>query len=292
MKIILIGAGGQLGSDLMKVLAEEELIPLRHLDADITDFERLKELVCRHKPDVVIDTAAYHKVDECERNPQKTFEVNALGTRNVALACKETGSRMVFISTDYVFNGRKGAPYVETDIPDPINVYGISKLAGECFVRNLLDEYFIVRTSGLFGVAGSSGKGGNFIETMLRLAGANKEIKVVGDQIMSPTYTLELAKKICELIKTEEFGLYHITNNGECSWYDFAGKIFELSGVETNLKRTTTKEFGAPASRPPYSVLGNGNLQRLGLDDMKAWDEALKAYLQERKRRHVTKIQK
>lgn len=282
-RVMLLGANGQLGSDLVKVLDGEKLIALAHRDVDICEPVGVRETLRRYRPDMVINTAAYHKVDECEVNVERTFAVNVYGVRNLALACREHDCALFHMSTDYVFDGRKGEPYVETDLPNPVNVYGIAKLAGEYFVRYILDSYFIVRSSGLYGVAGSSGKGGNFIELMLRLVREGREIKVVNDQILSPTYTVDLARKVGELIRTTHFGLYHVTNSGACSWYEFAKKIFELSGVEANLAPTTTEAFGAVANRPRYSVLRNEALGKIGMDDMRSWDQALGAYLQERK---------
>jgi dTDP-4-dehydrorhamnose reductase len=183
------------------------------------------------------------------------------------------------MSTDYVFRGEKKDPYVEDDLLRPLNVYGVSKLAGEYFVQNICQKYFIVRTSGLYGLAGSRGKRGNFVELMLRLAQEGKEIRVVDDQVLTPTYTMDLARKIKELIAMEQFGLYHITNNGQCSWYEFAKEIFEASHLQANLHKTTTREFGARARRPDYSVLRNRALEKIGMDDLRTWKEALRAYL-------------
>lgn len=284
MKVLLIGANGQLGSDLVKALAHKELVPLTHQDVDICEPVGLRETLRRHTPELVINTAAYHKVDECETNVAQTFAVNTYGVRNLALACKEQGCALLHMSTDYVFGGDAGrrTPYVETDTPHPINVYGIAKLAGEYFVRYILHRYWIVRSQWLYGIAGASGKGGNFVELMLRLAHEERDIKVVDDQVGSPTYTVDLARKIAQLVETEHYGIYHITNAGSCTWYQFACKIWELSGLQPNAKPTTTADFGAPATRPSYSVLGTVALQRIGLDDMRPWEEALAAYLKER----------
>lgn len=282
MKVLLIGANGQLGSDLVRVLTDVDLIPLTHQDVDICEPVGLRATLRRHRPDIVLNMAAYHKVDECEVNAEKSFAVNALGVRNLALACRELDCALLHMSTDYVFDGSKKSPYVETDPPRPINVYGISKLAGEYFVRYILDRYWIVRSQWLYGVAGASGKGGNFVELMLRLAREGRDIRVVNDQVGSPTYTLDLAHKIAQLIKTEHYGLYHITNSGECTWYQFACKIWELSGLSPNAEPTTTAAFGATATRPSYSVLDNAALRAIGLDDMRPWEEALAAYLEER----------
>ena len=282
MKVLLIGANGQLGSDLVRVLTDVDLIPLTHQDVDICEPVGLRATLRQHWPDIVLNMAAYHKVDECEVNAEKSFAVNALGVRNLALACRELDCALLHMSTDYVFDGSKKSPYVETDPPRPINVYGISKLAGEYFVRYILDRYWIVRSQWLYGVAGASGKGGNFVELMLRLAREGRDIRVVNDQVGSPTYTLDLAHKIAQLIKTEHYGLYHITNSGECTWYQFACKIWELSGLSPNAEPTTTAAFGATATRPSYSVLDNAALRAIGLDDMRPWEEALAAYLEER----------
>jgi dTDP-4-dehydrorhamnose reductase len=286
MKVMVIGSNGQLGTDLAQVLQNEELIALTHQDVDICESVGVRATLRRYQPEVVLNMAAYHKVDECEANAEMAFAVNALGVRNLALACRECGCAVLHMSTDYVFDGRKGTAYAETDQPSPINVYGVSKLAGEYFIKYLLDRYFIVRTSGLFGVAGSSGKGGNFVELMLRLAREGRDIRVVDDQVLSPTYTLDLARQIKVLIQTERYGLYHATSHGACSWYQFAAKIFELAGLSPSLSPQTTAESGARATRPARSELENAALQRLGLDRMRSWEEGLAAYVEARRAVH------
>ncbi len=285
MKVLLIGANGQLGSDLVKTLTNVELIPLTHQEVDICEPVGLRETLNRYAPDVVINTAAYHKVDECQINVEKAFSVNTFGVRNLALACKEQDCALLHMSTDYVFGSDAGrcTPYAESDIPGPINVYGVSKLAGEYFVRYILNRHWIVRSQWLYGVAGSSGKGGNFVELMLRLAREGRDIKVVDDQIGSPTYTLDLARKIAQVIETKHYGLYHIPNAGQCTWYEFAQKIWELSGLHPKAEPTTTAASGALAARPAYSVLDNAALRRINLNGMRPWEEALEAYLRERK---------
>jgi dTDP-4-dehydrorhamnose reductase len=284
--VLLIGANGQLGSDLVKTLAGADLIPLTHRDVDICEPAGLRETLRRHAPDVVINTAAYHKVDECETNVEKTFAVNVYGVRDLALVCREAGCALLHMSTDYVFggDGERRTPYAESDPPSPLNVYGIAKLAGEYFVRYILKRHWIVRSQWLYGVAGASGKGGNFVELMLRLAREGREIKVVDDQTGSPTYTLDLACSIAELIETSHYGLFHITNSGACTWYRFACKVWELTGLSPQAEPTTTAAFGATAARPAYSVLDNAALRAVGLDQMRPWEEALAAYLEERKR--------
>jgi dTDP-4-dehydrorhamnose reductase len=287
MKALIIGADGQLGTDLQKVIPAAESIPLTISDIDVTDKDNVAKVIARHKPDVVINTSAYHRVDDCEDNDQIAFSVNAFGVKNLCLACRENDAALVHISTDYVFDGSKGKPYMEDDLPNPGTVYGISKLAGELYARYMLKKYFVVRTCGLFGVAGCLGKGGgNFIETMLDLAKKKPVLRVVADQIVGPTYTFDLARKINELIRTQHYGLYHVTNKGECSWYDFAKKIFELTGTPVKLEKATTSEFKAKATRPAYSVLAHKNLNKIGMDDMRTWDKALKAYLDEKTATH------
>jgi dTDP-4-dehydrorhamnose reductase len=285
MKIVLIGANGQLGSDLVKVLRRaHDLVPLVHADVEVTRPESLKVMMQTHRPELVMNMTAFHKVDVCEEQVEQTFAVNTLGAHNLALACGAHGTALLHMSTDYVFGGDKAhcAPYVETDTPAPINAYGISKLAGEYFIRYLLDRYFIVRVTGLYGVAGSSGKGGNFVELMLRLAQEGKPIKVVDDQRLTPTYTVDVARQIAALVETQHYGLYHATSQGDCTWHEFAAEIFRQSGLSPNLSKAKTGDFGEKATRPAYSVLENRALQAIGLDQMRPWQEALAAYLEER----------
>ena len=280
MKVAIIGANGQLGSDLVRAFGEDA-ISLTHKDLDVTDFESLK-ILKELKPDVVINTAAYHKTDECEENPEKTFLVNSVGARNVAIVSKEIGAINVYISTDYVFDGTKGEPYTEKDTPNPINVYGVSKYAGELLTKYLHDKYYIVRVSSLFGVAGASGKGGNFIETMIKLAKAGKEINVVNDIVMSPTYTREATFAIKEILERRlPYGIYHVTNDGFCTWYEFAKAIFEITGIETKLNPITSDKFPTKAKRPRFSALSIEKLKSFGIT-MGSWKEALKEYLKEK----------
>ena len=281
MRALLTGARGQLATDLAKVLVDEELTALSHSELDITSRPQLDLAIRAHAPDIVINTAAFHRVDDCEREIEKAFEVNVHGARNLALACEESNAALLHVSTDYVFDGAKRAPYLENDLARPISVYGISKLAGELVVAATLERHYIVRSSGLYGAAGASGKGGNFVNTMLRLAREGRAIKVVDDQRLTPTYTQHLARKIAWLMKTGSYGLWHVTNDGDCTWYEFAGKIFELAGLRPSLSPTTTADFGAPARRPANSVLAHGMLQRHQADDLPLWTEALDAYLSE-----------
>lgn len=285
MKVLVTGANGQLGSDLCKVLTDLELVPLTHADIEISDMDSVKRAFNEHKPDIIINTAAYVRVDDCEDEKDKAFSVNALGARNVAMVAQELGARLVHLSTDYVFGGEtepRAAPYTEFDTPVPLSTYGKSKLAGENLVRYFCLRHFVVRASGLFGVTGSSGKGGNFVETMLRLSKERDELRVVNDQVFSPTYTRDLAQKIAQLMVTEHYGIFHITNRGSCSWYEFAVEILRLAGIKTPVIPITSDQYPQKARRPRYSVLDNYHLRLLGLDDMRPWQEALRDYLREK----------
>ena len=282
MKVIVIGASGQLGSDLCKQLGSADLVPLTHADIEITRMDSVRDSLSKYRPGTIINTAAFHRVDDCEVGPDKAFSVNALGARNVAVVAQELGARLVHISTDYIFGGEvepRTTPYTEFDTPIPLSIYGKSKLAGENLVRHFCLRHFIVRASGLFGVAGSSGKGGNFIETMLRLARERDELRVVNDQVFSPTYTRDLARKIAQLMATEYYGIFHITNRGACSWYEFTTEILKLAGIATPVAPITSDQYPQKARRPRFSVLDNSHLRLLGMDDMRPWQEALKDYL-------------
>jgi dTDP-4-dehydrorhamnose reductase len=282
MKVLVTGANGQLGTDLCKALQQFEVIPLTHKDIEIADMDSVKEAFTKYKPDVVINTAAYVRVDDCEAEQDKAFLINALGARNVAVIAQQFGAKLVHLSTDYVFGGEaqpRTASYSEFDTPIPLSIYGKSKLAGENFVRHLCQKHFIIRTSGLFGIVGASGKGGNFVETMLRLAKERDVLKVVNDQVFSPAYTKDLAAKIARLINTEYYGIFHITNKGSCSWYEFATEILRLAGLKTPVIPITSDEYPQKAKRPHYSVLDNYHLHLLGMDDMRPWQEALRDYM-------------
>jgi dTDP-4-dehydrorhamnose reductase len=286
MKILLIGANGQLGSDLHPALeaAGHEVVALRHADFEITDPQSVEAALAAHHPAVVINTAAYHKVDEVEQNPEKAFSVNAIAPWRLACACQKMDAAILSISTDYVFggDGARRAPYAEQDAVAPVNVYGVSKAAGEMLVRGAGKKHFVVRTSGLYGVRGASGKGGNFVELMLRLAREGKPIRVVDDQRLTPTHTPDLAKELVLLLETGMYGLYHITQEGDCSWYEFAAKIFEYQGLTPDLSPVPTAEFKTAAARPSYSVLAKAGIAQAGLPKMRNWQDALKDYLRAR----------
>lgn len=287
LRIAVIGANGQLGSDLIKALSKDfdiQLFPLTHKDIDIVDKSATKQLLNRIKPNIVINTAAYHRVNDCETNIDKAFLVNAFAQKNLAEYCSQQNSTLVYISTDYIFglDRKKTTPYKETDSPGPLNVYGLSKLTGEYFTKYICKKYFILRSSGLFGLKGSSLKSGNFVETMLKLAHEKTDIRVVNDQFLAPTYTVDLAKQIHKLIKTNNYGIYHAAAFGECSWHVFAKEIFKITNTKVNLIPITSKEYYTPVKRPLYSVLRNDKLRRLKLDIMPDWRIGLKNYLIEK----------
>ena len=285
MKVLVTGANGQLGAELCQALGDFQVTPLTHQDIEISDMNSVREAFSEHKPEIVINTAAYVRVDDCESNQDEAFLVNALGARNVAVAAQQIEAKLIHISTDYIFSGEGkpgNTPYTEFDMPLPFSVYGKSKLAGEDFVRHLCQKHFIFRTSALFGVAGSSGKGGNFVETILRLAQEREELRVVNDQVFSPTYAKDLAQKITQLITTEYYGTFHITNGGSCSWYEFAREIMNLARLKAPLIPITSNEHPQKARRPSFSVLDNYHLRLLGIDGMRPWQEALRDYMIQR----------
>ncbi len=278
-RIVLLGAGGQLASDLEIVIPEENLTPLKETDLDICDFMKTRSILEDLKPDVVINTAAFVRVDDCEDQFEKAFQINAYAVRNIANICEDLNCSLVQISTDYVFGGEKREPYIEDDLPDPINVYGASKLVGEYFALNYCQKSTVVRSSGLYGSAGSLGKGGNFVETMIAMAEAGKPIRVVDDQILTPTYTVDLSKAIYELIGEKVFGTFHLTNQGSCSWYEFAKEIFSRKNMKADLTPIPTSQYPTPARRPLYSVLENKKLVDAGVGLLPTWQDALRRYL-------------
>lgn len=278
MRYAIIGIG-QLGSDLTKTF--NEAIQLTHKDIEVTDLSRC-EVLKEVKPDVIINTAAYHKTDECEDNPERSFLVNAVGARNVAKIASEIDAINIFISTDYVFDGRKETPYSEDDQPNPINVYGVSKYAGEMLTRYISDKHYIIRVSSLFGAAGASGKGGNFIETVISKARSGDGLNIVNDITMSPTYTKDAASAIKQIIDKElPYGIYHISNDGSCTWYEFAKEIFRIANIQARLRPITSDKYPTKAKRPANSALSIRKIKQYGIE-MRDWREALDAYLREK----------
>lgn len=287
MKIAVIGADGQLGYDLCRVIPQAELLPLTIKELDITDRAKTVQLLKNLRPDAVLNTAAYTAVDAAETDQAAAKAVNETGAQNVAEACREIDATMVQISTDYVFDGTKpvGQPYTEEDPPAPNSVYGRTKLAGEEWVKKTLRKYFIVRSAGLYGIAGCLGKGGgNFVEAIIRQADRQEKPLIVDDEYVSPTYTWDLAEKLCQLLKTDRYGLYHLANQGQCSWYEFGDKVLELLGSELAPERIGRQALGAKANRPANSVLASVKLRAAGLSELRPWPDALKAYLTEKGR--------
>lgn len=281
MRIVVIGSTGQLGTDLMKTLREtHDVTGLTHQSIEVSDYNSCL-ILKQHRPDVIVNTAAFHKTDQCEEEPSKAFSVNALGTRNVASVCRDIGALNIFVSTDYVFDGGKNRPYTENDVPAPVNTYGVSKLAGEFFTRQNTRHY-VVRVASLFGAAGSSGKGGNFVETMIAKAIRKEPINVVDDMWMSPTYTKDAASTMGSMILARlPYGVYHVSNRGYCTWFEFAQEILKLTGFEPSLTPAKTLQTPGKANRPRFSALRSAKLPKHGLQ-MRHWKEALFDYLIEK----------
>jgi dTDP-4-dehydrorhamnose reductase len=282
LKIAVVGANGQLGSDLVAEFTanRDDVCPLTHAEVDIASLESVKACLQANRPQVLINTAAMHHVEDCEAQPAQAYAVNAIGARNLALAAEEIGALLIHLSTDYVFDGQKKEPYVESDVPLPLNVYGNSKLAGEHFVRSLCSRHLVVRTSALYGRHPCRAKRGeNFVNLMLKLARERGRVRVVDDEFVSPTSTLELARQIVALSRCDAFGLYHATGEGSCSWYGFAGEVFKITQTRVNLEIAGANEFPAKVPRPKYSVLENAGLKRIGLNRLSPWPAALREYL-------------
>jgi len=282
MKVAVIGANGQLGMDVAQEFqqAGHSVACLTHAEIDISSVESTRAALCHTSPSIIVNTAAMHHVETCEKEPARAYQVNALGPRNLALVSKELGAKLVHISTDYVFDGLKNSPYVEADPARPLNVYGNTKLAGESFLQGIGERYFILRTSALYGKNPCRAKGGlNFVELMLKLAGERDEIRVVDDEFVSPTATAELARQILIVSSTENYGLYHATSESGCSWYEFARAIFEITDTRVNLKMARPGEFSTKVPRPRYSVLENSALKKLGLNSFGHWQDGLRSYL-------------
>jgi dTDP-4-dehydrorhamnose reductase len=277
LKHVVLGAAGQLGRELTKRLPGE-VMGLTRVLADLTCPDMLREVLTQHRPQFVLNCAAYNLVDRAESESDAALAVNAWGVRTLATICRDLDCTLVHFSTNYVFGleATRSTPYQETDAPGPVSTYGMSKLAGEYFVRAICPKHIIIRTCGLFGVLGSGGKGTNFVELMLRLAGQGKPLRVVSDQVCTPSAAADVAAGTVRLLAGGGPGIYHLTNSGSCSWYEFARAIFELAEVKAELTAVTSEEYGAAARRPGYSVLAS-RLPRL-----RPWRDALTAYLLER----------
>jgi len=273
MNVALTGAGGMLGHAVKRVFSDVNLIPFSRAELDITSLDDAVTKIRDARPDFLIHAAAFTNVDACETEPEKAYLVNGIGTRNVAIACDEIRCPIVLISSDYVFDGSKRAPYDEWDMPNPVSRYGVSKFMGEKFVSSLTNRYYIVRTSWLYG---SNGK--NFVDTILRLLAEQDHLRVVNDQFGSPTLTDDLARALKELLG-RGYGIYHATNAGVCTWYEFAVEIAEKRGIPKQILPVSSEEFNGPASRPANSALNDTMLRLEGVTPLRHWEDALDDYL-------------
>ena len=282
MRITIIGADGQLGTDLVEQCTREghDIVPLTYNDIHIEDMDSAAAALTAAKPDAVFNAAAFHNVPKCETEIGQAFAVNATGPLNIAKLSEQLGFVNIHYSTDYVFDGAKHAPYVETDAPNPLNVYATSKLAGEYFALNYSPRGIVIRLSGIYGRVPSLMKGNNFVSIMVKLAGEKPEVRVVTDEILSPTPTSEIAEKSLAILRSGETGLYHLVSEGECSWYEFARTIWETLELKTPLLPTSVTEFASPVKRPFYSVLDNAHYNRLpNVTPMSHWKEGLVKFL-------------
>ena len=282
MRILLIGALGQLGTDLKQLLAADEVLPVDKEEIDICDPAQVDAMADSFRPDLLLNCAAFNRVDEAEDTPGPAFAVNTFAVRNLALAARRRDAALVHFSSDYIFDGPGRRPYVESDLPSPKSMYGLSKLAGEHMVRAIWPKHFLIRTCGLYGYTGSRDKGTNFVEAMLQLAGQGKPVRVVNDQVCTPTSTMDLARAVVQLMRTDCYGLYHLTSAGDCTWYEFAQAIFREAALHPEVQPVATAEFRLKAPRPAYSVLDNRHFRDSGFADMRHWREALAAYIQGR----------
>jgi dTDP-4-dehydrorhamnose reductase len=276
MKVFVTGVKGQLGFDVVRELEKRgmEAIGVDIDEMDITDAESVDRVISQAAPDAVIHCAAYTAVDAAEENEELCRRVNAEGPGNIAAVCKKLGCKMIYISTDYVFDGTGERPWEPDDKCAPVSVYGRTKYEGEVAVQKALEKYFIVRIAWVFGINGK-----NFVKTMLRLSQNHDTVRVVNDQFGSPTYTYDLARLLVDMVQTEKYGIYHATNEGICSWYDFACAIFEEAGIAMNVVPVSTEEYGAKASRPANSRMSKEKLTENGFERLPAWQDALKRYI-------------
>lgn len=278
MKLFLTGCNGQLGRAINRYYESNESVAIINTDVeqlDITDVDQVIAMIEEMKPDAIINCAAHTGVDACESDVINAYRINAIGPRNLSIAASKVGAKMVHISTDYVFDGNTDKPYTEFDATNPQGVYGKTKLAGERFVEQFADKYFILRTAWLYG------DGKNFVKTMLRLAENNNQVSVVGDQFGTPTSTKELVKMIDMLLPTQNYGLFHATCEGSCSWAEFAKEIFRLADKDVEVKAITTAEYPTPAARPAYSILDNRMLKMTSGFTFSSWEDAIKEYIED-----------
>jgi dTDP-4-dehydrorhamnose reductase len=282
MRVLIVGASGQLGSDLMRAFADQNPIGLDRKSLDIEKSSAISRTLGRYRPDLVINTAAFHNVEVCETQPERAFAVNALAVDDLAAQCALAGIALAHISTDYVFDGKARAPYPEDAATGPLSAYGASKLAGELLVKRHYDSYYIIRTSGLYGIRGSSVKGYTFIERILTQAQEGRPLDVVNDITFSPSYTRHVAEAVRRIVERGVYGTYHVTNDGRCTWYEFAREILAQAGISGELRETTSERFPTLARRPKFSALKHGAMDSLGLPLMPLWTDGIRDYLRER----------
>jgi dTDP-4-dehydrorhamnose reductase len=287
VKVAVIGASGQLGEDVGAAFlaAGDTVTMLSHGDVEVSSLDSVKNSLGEIRPDVVVNTAAFHHIEKCEADPALAFAVNSLGALNVAQVTDSLGAKLLHMSTDYVFDGKKRTPYTEQDPPAPLNVYGNSKLSGEFFVRCTNPRHFVVRVSAIYGSHPCRAKGGlNFIELMLKLSNERDELRVVDDEFVTPTSAIEIALQLVALSRISDYGVYHATAEGSCSWYEFAATIFDLTGTRVRLEHARPGEFPAKVLRPNYSVLENQALKTRSLNVFSHWKVGLEEYLARRPR--------
>jgi dTDP-4-dehydrorhamnose reductase len=285
-RALIFGAKGQLGVELSRVFRGRgyDVTGYERTQVDICDAARVEKVVSEHDPRVILNAAAYNMVDVAEREPQAAYLVNGLAVRNLAVAARQCDATLVHFSTDYVFDGTAGRAYTEADQPHPLGAYAVSKLAGELYAQAYLEQPLIIRTSGVFGPAGTQTARGNFVELMLRLAMGTQTIRVVEDHVASPTYAPALAERTADLYEARQHGVFHVGGGTPISWFEYARMIFELAGVEPELRATSEREYRTPARRPKYSALSNGKMETAGIAPMPPLREAVRMYLAARVR--------
>jgi dTDP-4-dehydrorhamnose reductase len=285
MKIAIIGVQGQLGCDVREAFerAGDNVFPLSHADIEITDIDSVSKCLKAIRPDLVVNTAAFTNVPLCETRKDEAFLINAEAAKNVACIASDIRARLFHISTDYVFDGNGERPYIESDKTGPINVYGATKLAGENFIKAVAERYCIFRVSGIYGKHPCRGKSGeNFVQMMLRYAREKSEVRVVDDEVLTPTATAEIARQIIAMKDEDASGIFHATAEGHCSWYEFAREIFRMMNIKTQLSKADPNEFSSVVKRPKYSVLENKRLKDVRVNKFRHWQDGLKEYLKER----------
>ncbi len=282
MKVAVLGSNGQLGSDVCAAFERhgDAVLGLTHSDLEVSSAASVDAALSAANPQLIVNTAAMHHVEKCEADPAAAFTINAIGAKNVADWARRADATVIYVGTDYVFDGKKAQPYLEADAPAPLNAYGITKLAGEHFTAAIAPRHFVLRVSAIYGRHPCRAKGGlNFVELMLKLAREREELRVVDDEFVTPTPTEQIARQIVALAGANAYGLYHATAEGSCSWYEFASAIFAATGTKIRLEKARQGEFPMKVNRPKYSVLENGALKRAQLNVFTDWREGLHAYL-------------